>query len=210
MSSPKRGERTYRVKFPLSLSGNRIIFTSFVIDSFLKYHVDVHVYVDTNDSAVFEFWQYFTIGRPRCQGGRVFFGGQQQTVVDFGQILPHCHSLVLEVFAVWHHQVPGPPGKESHDDGPASSLGWRWSNAMSHVNVGFRDLHPDILGKHLGTLLNAAVCGLPLLLWHFVYPTVPSSQILLMVILVTPQLPVFFVVLVYSVLEIFVVFLDLF
>ena len=53
------------------------------------------------------------------------------------------------------------PGKEPHDDGPASSLGWRWSNAMSHVNVGFRDLDPDILGKHLGTLFNAAVCGLP-------------------------------------------------
>ena len=80
---------------------------------------------------------------------------------------------------------------------------------MSHVNVGFRDLDPDILGKHLGTLLNTAVCGLSLLLWHFVYPTVPSSQILFMVILVTPQLPVFFVVLVYSVLESFVVFLDL-
>ena len=72
---------------------------------------------------------------------------------------------------------------------------------MSHVNVGFRDLDPDILG----TLLDAAVCGLPLLLWHFVYPTVPSSQILFMVILVTPQLPFFFfVVLVCSVLEILV------
>ena len=30
----------------------------------------------------------------------VFFGGQQQTVVGFGQILRNCHSLVLEFFAV--------------------------------------------------------------------------------------------------------------
>ena len=29
----------------------------------------------------------------------MFFGGQQQTVVGFGQILPNCHSHVLEVFA---------------------------------------------------------------------------------------------------------------
>ena len=60
------------MKFPLSHSGDRIIFTSFVTETFLKHRVDVHVYVDTNDSAIFVFDSILPLDDPAAKVAECF------------------------------------------------------------------------------------------------------------------------------------------